>query len=106
MVDIAMYVEEPRARFSPVATCIIDQLDQAVFVRAPLRLTGHEQRPVEPDPSRQELYRVGAGKAWRAGKSLMSLYQARCLQDGEPMRGGTRSFLDFGLGAMTKLFGE
>ena len=75
-------------------------------MRVPLRMTGHDEHPVEVDPARQEIYRVGAGKAWRTGKSLMSLYQTRRIENGEPFRGGQRSLVEFGLGAMAHLFGD
>jgi NADH dehydrogenase FAD-containing subunit len=59
--------------FEPATMCVVEQLDTATFVRAPLRATGRPGQPIEVAPH-DDRYAVGTSPAWRFGKRLVAAY--------------------------------
>ncbi len=93
------------ARFDPVAMCVMEQLDKALFTRVPLGLTGDPQRPVAVRADRTDLYQVGAGRVWRVGKKAIGTVLPARFRAGRPFHAGAPwEVMDAGLKVMSSLF--
>ncbi|RRS01440.1 NAD(P)/FAD-dependent oxidoreductase [Glycomyces terrestris] len=73
-------VGEPR-RFDPVGMFVLEMLDEAVYARTPLALTG------EPDRARDGR-RVGVSPIWHLGKKTLGVYLPQQFRAGRPVHGG------------------
>jgi NADH dehydrogenase FAD-containing subunit len=99
--------EPPSARVDPVSMCIMEQFDKATFAQVPLRLTGDPARPVDVRPEHPELYNVGSGEIWRAGKKLLGAAIPARFRAGQPFHAGTSwAVLESGGTMMASLFAD
>ncbi len=97
--------EQPTARFDPVAMCVMEQLDKALFTRVPLGLTGDPARPVAVRADRPELYQVGTGRVWRLGKKAIGTVLPARFRAGRPFHAGVPwEAMDAGLKVMSSMF--
>lgn len=93
------------ARFDPVSMCILEQFDKATFAQVPLRLTGDPLRPAEVPAERADLYRLGSGKIWRLGKSVLGYAMPARFRRGRPFHAGVSwTAMDAVLKVMSVLF--
>jgi len=93
-----------RAAFDPLFVGVLEAFDKGIFIAAPLRLTGHPERPLEIDHGRIEAYRVGQGTLWRHGKKLLATMLPMRFRAGEPFHAGTTwKLLDVGLESMASV---
>ncbi|MEV3936777.1 FAD-dependent oxidoreductase [Glycomyces sp. NPDC049804] len=92
-------VAEPR-RFDPVGLFVLEMLDEAVFARTPLAMTG------EPDRS-GEGRRVGVSPIWHLGKKTLGAYLPQRFRAGHPVHGGLRQdAVSLGLRGLSKAMSE
>lgn len=99
--------EEPSAQFDPVSLCIMEQFDKATFAQVPLRVTGDPARPVEVREEDADMYRVGSGTLWRAGKKMLGTVLPARFRAGKPFHAGTTwELMDAGLRVMSAAFAD
>jgi NADH dehydrogenase FAD-containing subunit len=79
---------EPQVRFEPTGMYVIDGLDRATFVQAPLHLTGRLDRPVQAQNEDDDSYRVGSSPVWRLGKLAIGIYLPWRFKAGNPFHAG------------------
>lgn len=96
--------EEPNAAFDAVSMCIMEQFDKATFAQVPLRQTGDGVEVREEDA---ELYRVGSGTIWRAGKKMLGTVLPARFKAGRPFHAGaTWEVMEAGLRVMSAAFAD
>jgi NADH dehydrogenase FAD-containing subunit len=96
--------EPSTAAFDPMSVLIIDQLDTATFAQAPLRVSGDSAVLREDAP---ELYKIGTGELWRAGKRLIGQVLPQRFRMGQPFHAGaTWSVMEAGLKVMASAFAD
>jgi sulfide:quinone oxidoreductase len=74
--------------FEALTMCIMHQGNTALFVQAPLRLTGKPNIPIAIDGGRREKYLVGTSPHWLLCKRLLGMAILESFRRGHPFHGG------------------
>jgi sulfide:quinone oxidoreductase len=97
----------PTLNFEPMSMCVMEELNRATFAQVPLRLTGDPLKPVEVDPERADMYKVGISPLWRIGKKALGIYAPWRFGHGEPFHAGFAwNAMDLGLKAMSRVMAD
>lgn len=78
----------PQSEFQPTGMYVMDGLDGATFVQAPLQVTGRLDRPVEIQAEAGGSYRVGSSPLWGLGKMAVGVYLPWRFKAGNPFHTG------------------
>jgi sulfide:quinone oxidoreductase len=88
--------------FEPLSMCILDMLDKATYVQAPLEVTSDPDRPVRVRADADGDYKVGTSQAWRLGKKTLGTVIPLRFTTGEPFHAGLGwQVVDIGLKGMS-----
>lgn len=75
--------------FEPNSFCIVEGLDTATYVQAPMAFVGDMDRPVGIRGDALMSYRVGSGQIWRAANRAIAHWVPSRLRHLQPIRLGT-----------------
>jgi sulfide:quinone oxidoreductase len=78
----------PQVKFQPTGMYVMEGLDNATFVQAPLRVTGRPDQPIEVRTEAGDNYRVGHSPVWRLGKMAVGAYLPWRFKAGNPFHSG------------------
>jgi len=74
--------------FAPVLVAALEEFDKALYVQAPLVLTGDATTPVSVRPGRGSSYRAATGRIWRLPKMSLAFYFPFRYRRGLPSHAG------------------
>ena len=78
----------PQIEFESTSMYVMEGLDRATFVQAPLQVTGNYDKPVEVPLGAGGSYRVGSSPLWRLGKMAVGAYLPWRFKAGNPFHSG------------------
>src|SRR3712207_1337605 len=94
----------PRFKFEPEAKYVLEGLDRATFVQAPMRVMDASQGMLDASETAEDRYRVGTSPLWRLGKMAIGIYLPWRFKSGNPLHAGAPwKGLEAGMRVMSSL---